>query len=420
MNILHLVESYWPAPGGMSEVTRRLSEGLVAKGHTVTIATGAHVQRLSDECRGVKIIEFELTGNMACGICGDQLQYRKFLLDSCFDIVTAFAAQQWSTDVYLQVVDKVKGKKVFVPTGFSGLFDPRYYQYYVDMPNFMRCFDATVLTSFQYRDAIFAKQHNISPCFLIPNGAALEEFSRTNTSSFRDKFNISKDCFIVLHVGSHTGLKGHREAIEIFAKSDVRNSVLVMIGNGKSGCFYDCLQETRRLNSGNRFVCMEKKVILLDLTREETISAFMAANVFLFPSAIECSPIVLFECMASRTPFLVTDVGNSKEIVSWSGGGLVLPTLKCNLPDENTSMARLLTKKLFDICGLGFKGSPLDGYVRPDIRKSAVILSELFRNQNSLAVMAEKAHSAWLQKFTWEKIINEYEILYLRLLKDAQ
>ena len=62
------------------------------------------------------------------------------------------------------------------------------------------------------------------------------------------------------------------------------------------------------------------------MDRVLTVNAFKQANLFLFPSLIECSPIVLFEAMASSTPFLVSDVGNSKEIVKWTGGGELLPT----------------------------------------------------------------------------------------------
>jgi TctA family transporter len=69
-----------------------------------------------------------------------------------------------------------------------------------------------------------------------------------------------------------------------------------------------------------------KTLLVKKLTREEIVAAYLAADLFLFPSRIECSPIVLFECLASHTPFLTTDVGNAAEIVSWTGAGELLPT----------------------------------------------------------------------------------------------
>jgi glycosyltransferase involved in cell wall biosynthesis len=55
--------------------------------------------------------------------------------------------------------------------------------------------------------------------------------------------------------------------------------------------------------------------MITSLSRIETLAAYHQADLFLFPSNIECSPLVLFESIASKTPFLTTDVGNAKEII---------------------------------------------------------------------------------------------------------
>ena len=57
--------------------------------------------------------------------------------------------------------------------------------------------------------------------------------------------------------------------------------------------------------------------------QREVVEAFFAADLFLFPSLIECSPLVLFEAAAAGTPFIATDVGNSREIAEWTGAGLI-------------------------------------------------------------------------------------------------
>ena len=73
-------------------------------------------------------------------------------------------------------------------------------------------------------------------------------------------------------------------------------------------------------NESTLFKNKNMRILILNIDREETVAFYQTADLFLFPSNIECSPIVLFEAMASKTPFLVTDVGNSKEIISWSEG----------------------------------------------------------------------------------------------------
>ena len=71
-----------------------------------------------------------------------------------------------------------------------------------------------------------------------------------------------------------------------------------------------------------------KRILIKSLARDETVAAYHAADIFLFPSNIECSPLVLFECLASKTPFLTSDAGNAAEIIRWSGAGRLLPTFQ--------------------------------------------------------------------------------------------
>jgi glycogen synthase len=122
MKILHTVESYYPDVNGMSEVVRRLSEGLVALGHDVTVVTGKNIQRKGKKnINGVKIVEFNVSGKSALIIYGNAKKYQNYLTNSTFDIITNFAGQQWATDLMLPILKNIKAKKVFVPTGFSGL-----------------------------------------------------------------------------------------------------------------------------------------------------------------------------------------------------------------------------------------------------------------------------------------------------------
>ena len=124
MRILHTVEFYPPSIGGMQEVVRQLSERLVLRGHDVTVATTRIPERTASSQNGVKIREFEISGNLVNGLKGEVKRYEDFLLSSDFEIITNFAAQQWATDIMLPLLDRINAKKVFVPTGFSRLYCP--------------------------------------------------------------------------------------------------------------------------------------------------------------------------------------------------------------------------------------------------------------------------------------------------------
>src|SRR3989338_425410 len=62
-----------------------------------------------------------------------------------------------------------------------------------------------------------------------------------------------------------------------------------------------------------------KKIhVLSHVERRHIVSAYKQAKLFVFGSKIECSPLVLFEAMAAKLPFVTTACGNSAELASMS------------------------------------------------------------------------------------------------------
>jgi L-malate glycosyltransferase len=389
MKILHTVESYLPARHGMAEVVRQLSEGLVKRGHQVTVATSVDSNRASDSIAGVKVVAFDLSGNLVRGMEGTPEKYINFVKAGDFDLVTCFAAQQWATDALLPHLSALKARKVFVPTGFSALHDPAYKGYFEQMPAWLRSFDVNVFLSDTYQDAAFAQKQGISNTVLIPNGAASEEFAPLPSPFIKKKLGIRERTKLILHVGSYTGEKGHQEAIELFLNARIRNATLLFVGQNPERIM-KLLGGRRKkyLELPKQYLLSGKKIRACSLSREETVQAFKEADLFLFPSRIECSPIVLFEAAAAGTPFLSTEVGNAREIADWTGGGRIIPTTF-----RNTR-----------------------GYA--DTEAGGRMLEELARDQDLRNKMGTAARAAWQQHFTWEKITERYEQLYLDLLHD--
>ena len=111
MRILHAVEFYSPSTGGMQEVVRQLSERMAAIGHEVTVVTSKIADRKTQLLKNVRIKEFAITGNEAKGIKGEYDSYQKFLKEEKFDVVTFFAAQQWTFDAAIPILNKITAKK---------------------------------------------------------------------------------------------------------------------------------------------------------------------------------------------------------------------------------------------------------------------------------------------------------------------
>jgi glycosyltransferase involved in cell wall biosynthesis len=372
----------------MAVAVRQVSERLVALGHDVTIATGQHPKRYIASQNGVNIAEFMVSGNWAKGMHGDVGAYREFVCSGDFDLVVNFAAQQWSTDALLDCLDRIPSALIMVPTGFSGLLWNEYRNYYECMPDWLRQYDRLVFLGRECRDSLFAEECGLSHGTIIPNGASAEEFMVDADGDIREQLGIGPDHTLILLVGSHTGMKGHAEAIRIFSESGLRMATLLIVGDGMSErCGLECLHRQRRFKFSPRQFLSGKRLLLAELTRQQTVAVFKAADIFLFPSMIECSPIVLFECLASKTPFLATDVGNVREIVGWTSAGGILPGIR---DDE--------------------------GLFHADIQGSAHSLTELWRDRERRDAMMEAGFSAWREKFTWDKIAGEYEQLYSSLL----
>ena len=422
MKILHTVEFYTPSVGGAQEVVRQISERLVRRGHDVTVATTTHPERSAKVINGVKIEEFGISGNAVHGFSGEIECYQRFLIDSDFDIMMNYAAQQWAMDLVFPVLDRIPYCKVMIPCGFSGLYDPAYNGYFDKMPDVMRGYDHLVFHADDYRDTNFARQSNISHISIIPNGASEIEFCLVD-HTFRSRNSIPEDVPMLLTIGSHTAAKGHRLCIEAFRQLDVDRAVLVIIGNIPDGndhrqeFFKLLLGEARRLHviqilkmlvramlGGTGPGCLpddrmhsrwinirgwgKKRMLLLYPPRQDVVAALQAADLFIFGSNVEYSPLVLYEAVAARTPFISLACGNAPEIASWTGGGVIAPTIQ----KEH-----------------GF----VDG--APDI--FAEMIADLLADEVQCSSLAEAGYRAWRERFTWEKIVDRYEELYVNLLE---
>ena len=418
MKILHTVKQYHPARGGMYEVVKQISEHLIGLGHSVTVATTKLPSGYNTDLKGVKIKEFDITGNFVSGMSGEVKKYQDFLINSDFDVITSFAAQQPMTDAMLLVLDKIKAKKVFVPTGFASFKVNEYQKYYKKMGDWFKEFDVNIFLSNDYQDINYARESGAKNIIVIPNGASSDEFSKNNNIDIRERLNIPKNDFLILLVGSHTSQKGHKEAMEIFSHSDIKNATLLIVGN-KGKCSEICENQKSKINTAKESLIAGKKILIQQLDRGATVSAFETADLFLFPSNTECSPIVLFEAMASKTPFLVTDVGNAKEIIEWSGGGLLLPTRHGVNPEESlkAKIKNFLKKFLSGIIKL----NKAENYniCRAEIKSSATMLENIYSDKEKRSSLAYAGYKSWQGRFTWEKIAREYERVYTKVTKQS-
>ena len=384
MRILHAVELYAPSVGGVQEVVRQVSERLAGRGHEVTVATSALPDRRERSVSGVEIADFAVKGNAVRGIEGDVDGYRSFIRDGGFDVVMTYAAQQWTTDALLPVLDTIETPKVLAPCGFSGLRDPAYASYFERLPEALRAFDDLIFHSGTYQDIRFAREHGVEGGTVIPNGADEREFAADREpGAFRREHGLGPDAPLLLTVGAHTGLKGHAQAMAALRASErAAGGALAIVGNTPVG--RGCLPLCRLRAAAARL--RGRRVLLLDPPRPQVLDAYADADLFVFCSMVECSPIVLFEAMAAGLPFVSADVGNAAEIAEWSGAGVVVESRRRD-----------------------------DGLVEVDSAAVARAVDDLLADPDRRRAMGESGRAAWRERFTWDAIAARYEDVYERV-----
>lgn len=314
MKILHTAELYDPSKGGSQEVVKQLSEHMVMAGHDVTVATTKFAERKQKKINGVQIEEFDIHGNILTGYEGEIEIYKEYLLHNKFDVVMNYAAQNWTSDIFFEVMEGVDASaKVFVPCGFSHLYTPQCKDYFAKMPDILKSYDATVYLANHYRDVDFAREHGVKNIHIIPNGADEREFGVKVEYDVLVDLKLKPNTKIIYQGGtSFTTLKGQLDAIAIFQQANITDAVLLLNGNIIDGTYTKLCEKAMRRHNINPFNKVRNKLIRIrHWDREKTVAGFQQADIFLFPSNIEASPIVLYEACASRTPFLSTNVGNA-------------------------------------------------------------------------------------------------------------
>jgi glycosyltransferase involved in cell wall biosynthesis len=338
--ILLCCENYPPSVGGVQEVMRQIAERLAAKGHSVTVATSPHPQRPVETIRnGVRVVSFAVTGNRVNGLSGPVAQYQAFLQQG-FDAILIKAAQQWTFDAAIDVLPSITARKLFIPCGFSGLNNPKYVRYFQDMPQWLNLFDGLIFYASDYQDIRFARQHGLTRLHCLPNGVDEREFADPDPHDIRKVLGINEDHDLLLSVGSLIAAKGHWEVLRAFGQARLsRPTTLVINGNvpgkgmrtemkralkhgltGRLPLTWEAYCINARFKNAN----LSKRVIITDLSRADLVNLYKAADLFVFASHVEYSPLVLFEAAAAGTPFLASSAGNSQEIVNWTGGGMVI------------------------------------------------------------------------------------------------
>ena len=123
-----------------------------------------------------------------------------------------------------------------------------------------------------------------------------------------------------------------------------------------------------------------KRVFKTNLSRGDLIDAFFTADLFVFASNVEYSPLVLFEAGAAGLPYVTVPVGNAEEIVRWTGGGEI-----CSAPKDER------------------------GYTRVAPEQLAIHIQGLLDDPARRKALGETGRASWRKIYNWAAIASQYE-----------
>ena len=233
---------------------------------------------------------------------------------------------------------------------------------------------------FQNRDdlAYFVNRKLCAPekAFLIPgsgidvNEFNSEKFSREARKLWRDRWGIPQDAVVVLMVSRLIRHKGVYEFIKAAERLQGK-ALFVLVGEPDPGNPASLTrQEVEDLSS--------RKVVLFPGWQSD-IAAWMAvADIYVLPSYREGLPRTVLEAMAMALPVVSTDVPGCREVVQHGKTGFLIPPR--------------------------------------DVGALVKAIQQLIENPNLRKEMGKQGREVVCKRFSTERIIKEYFLVYNSLL----
>ena len=156
------------------------------------------------------------------------------------------------------------------------------------------------------------------------------------------KQNHKKFTFISINSFNHR--KNQISIIKSYINANIKNSLLILIGNDGREYYKLLLKEKKKIRDKN----ISKNIkIFYNLSRNETIEYLRKSDIFIMASTWEAYPISILESLAMGIPFISTKVG----ILPYLPGGVIAKNEK----KMSHLMIKFYTNKNF-IKKLSFEG----------------------------------------------------------------
>jgi len=383
LKIAQVTSYYGTSTGGVPEVVRYLSEGLVARGHEVHVFTTA--QHLKGEAKstlareecvgGVAVHRFKTYGRIGHVVFFPGMA--KPLMRENFDVIHVHSYRRPHGEIASYI-----GRRQGIPTllhchgGFFPVGFMKHAAYWVcdslARRGVLNRFDHYIALTDSDQACFEALGVNNANITILPNAASDECFKAVDPAPFLRKYQI-EDKRIILYIAILHSFKRPDLIVSALPRiiEKVPNAFVVFAGPD-GGEWSNLLELGKTLGVSDRFRCIGV------LDGAEKHEAMAAADVFVLPSDEDPFPPVLLEAMAHGKPTVGSDATGPAAIVNDGETGFV--------------------------------------FHRGQSDELAVALLKLLENPELLEQMGNRARAVALDQYSVPRVLDRLEALYAHVL----
>ncbi|MDP7260493.1 MAG: glycosyltransferase family 4 protein [archaeon] len=342
MKLLMVQHHYYPSLGGGQEYAKLLSEGLVKKGHKVTVfttnsLTNEDILSLSftppflsrkkkikplkkrERVGGVSVRRFPVKGRFySFNSIPEMFSAMEDFSD--YDVITSYGfnllssfeacrkARKQGKPFILNGVDVLVPKSLPLPARvLKWFYDLSFGRYIAKNSDYIISFTEDQVKDYVKRGAVESK------IGIIPPPLILKDYSSKISEAFLKRHGIKKKDKVLLYAGRLTEHKGIQDVIEELPEIRKKVPNVKFFIAGEDYGYKKSLQSLIREKG------VEDSVFFVGPYRareKELIQFFAAADLFVLPSNMEGFGIVLAEAMACGTPCIAYNIPAVREVIS--------------------------------------------------------------------------------------------------------
>jgi 1,2-diacylglycerol 3-alpha-glucosyltransferase len=332
MRIFITVPNFPPFNSGLGNATALQARMLSGHGAEVVVCTGGEQRSSERSPQGYFVERFSVSGARWLGnpIRGDDGKYLAFLKSSKADLLLMNAWQTWSTDIPLEHLSELPGRKVLYSHGLatdvwipsqplrSAIRYALWRPYRWRVVSKLRALDGLLLLAetgcdVRFDDAVLAKKLNI-PRHVVPN--AVPDYALAG-QAYPRSYDQRRT---LIDVGSLEIAKGHDFVLRAYAASKAMNRLPLQLLGQQETPLVPALQALGR----SLGITDGMLTIQVGVSGAVLFERYRQALGLISGSHTECQPLILLDAMAAGTPFVARATG----CIPFMRGGVAVETIK--------------------------------------------------------------------------------------------